>query len=57
MTSGVSVYEKTVPRDQAERLIRGLLKLTKIVTIRVNVKRIVSFDAAKDKAFQTALKG
>ena len=57
MTSGVSVYEKTMPRDQAERLIRGLLKLKKIVTIRVNVKRIVSFDAAKDKAFQTALKG
>jgi len=57
LTSSISVYEKTMPRDQAERLARGLLKLTKMVTIRVDIERIVSFDAAKDKAFQTALQG
>jgi len=57
LTSSISVYEKTMPRDQAERLVRGLLKLTKMVTIRVDIERIVSFDATKDKAFQTALQG
>lgn len=57
MKSCVSVYERSMPRDRAERLVQGLLKLTNWVMIRVKPERILSFDAAKDKAFQTALQG
>jgi len=52
----VSIYEKYLPREQAEKFARGLSKASKGGGIMISIRpeRIVSFDTTKDSALKAA---
>jgi len=53
----VSLFEKYMPIDQAEKLAKGFLKMAKSVKITVKPERIVSFDYGRDTAYRNAHEG
>ncbi|MFQ5837610.1 MAG: pyridoxamine 5'-phosphate oxidase family protein [Thermoplasmata archaeon] len=53
----MSVGEVWMPGDKVEAWSKGLMALTKWVTISVEPERRASFDYAKDKEFVAALQG
>ena len=46
----VTIFQKYMPKENAEGLASGLAKLRKPVIIRVNPKKIILYDYAKDES-------
>jgi len=46
----VSIFQKYMPKENAEGLAHGLAKLRKPVVIRVTPKKMISYDYAKDES-------
>lgn len=57
MLAAVSVFERYMSRDEAERYAAGLLKVTKGVKIVVTPERVASFDTGKDETLRTIERG
>lgn len=53
----VSLFERYMSREEAERLARGLPGISEWVKITVEPERVASFDYAKDEAYRAALQG
>lgn len=55
----IEIYEKYMPKEQAEKFARGLSKASKGGGVKINVKpeRVISFDTTKDSVLEAASKG
>jgi PPOX class probable F420-dependent enzyme len=50
MEKRVTIFEKYMPRANAEKLTQGLAALRKLVVIRVTPRKMTSYDYAKDES-------
>jgi hypothetical protein len=57
MSDAISVFDRYISRDRAERYAAGLTKVTRGVKIVVRPERMVSFDTNKDETLRTATQG
>jgi nitroimidazol reductase NimA-like FMN-containing flavoprotein (pyridoxamine 5'-phosphate oxidase superfamily) len=57
MSDAVSVFEKYMSKDEAERYAAGLFKVTRGVKIVVTPERMVSFDTNKDETLRALARG
>lgn len=59
ISEGAGVFERYMPRDEAERRAAGLLKITKgnRAKIIVRPERMASFDVSKDEAIRNTAQG
>jgi hypothetical protein len=57
MSDAVSVFEKYMSKDEAERYAAGLFKVTRGVKIVVTPERMTSFDTNKDETLRALAQG